>query len=209
MSEVKRTDEIQGEILHVYDDIEEADNALPAWWLLTFYGAIAFGLVYWFYFHVYGIGKLQRERYADAVAAAEAERSVVSDESLEALTNDQSALASGQEIFTAQCVACHDTKGQGREGLGPNLTDKYWIHGGAPTDIYGTVSNGVTEKGMPPWAPILGEQGVKEVVAYVLTLRNTDVPGKGPEGELWQPGGTTAEAAEPTDAAAQEQDTGQ
>ena len=26
MSDVKRTDEIQGEILHVYDDIEEADN---------------------------------------------------------------------------------------------------------------------------------------------------------------------------------------
>ena len=24
-----------------------------SWWLLTFYGAIAFGLVYWFYFHVY------------------------------------------------------------------------------------------------------------------------------------------------------------
>ena len=42
MSEGKRTDEIQGEILHVYDDIEEADNNLPTWWLLTFYGAIAF-----------------------------------------------------------------------------------------------------------------------------------------------------------------------
>ena len=53
MSEGKRTDEIQGEILHVYDDIEEADNNLPTWWLLTFYGAIAFGLVYWFYYHEY------------------------------------------------------------------------------------------------------------------------------------------------------------
>ena len=56
MSEAKRTDEIQGEILHVYDDIEEADNNLPLWWLLTFYGAIAFGVVYWFYFHEFAIG---------------------------------------------------------------------------------------------------------------------------------------------------------
>jgi cytochrome c oxidase cbb3-type subunit 3 len=188
MSEVKRTDEIQGEILHVYDDIEEADNNLPAWWLLTFYGAVAFGLVYWFYYHEYGIGKLQPQRYADAVAAEEAQRSIVTDESLEALTSDSGALAAGQEIFNAQCVACHDTKGQGREGLGPNLTDKYWIHGGAPTDIYATITNGVAAKGMPPWAPILGEQGVKEVAAYLLTLRNTEVPGKAPEGEIWPPG---------------------
>ena len=47
MSEGKRTDEIQGEILHVYDDIEEADNNLPTWWLLTFYGAIAAGIYEW------------------------------------------------------------------------------------------------------------------------------------------------------------------
>ncbi len=59
MSDEKRTDEIQGEILHVYDGIEEADNNLPTWWLLTFFGAVAFGLVYWFHYHEYGIGKLQ------------------------------------------------------------------------------------------------------------------------------------------------------
>jgi cytochrome c oxidase cbb3-type subunit 3 len=196
MSEVKRTDEIQGEILHVYDDIEEADNNLPAWWLLTFYGAVAFGLVYWFYYHEYGIGSLQPEKYADAVAAAEAQKSVVTDESLDALALDQSAVASGSTIFVAQCVACHDTKGQGRVGLGPNLTDKYWIHGGAPTDIHSTVTNGVAAKGMPPWAPILGEEGVRQVVAYILTLRNTEVPGKEPEGEIWEPGGAGGDVAE-------------
>jgi cytochrome c oxidase cbb3-type subunit 3 len=192
MSEAKRTDEIQGEILHVYDDIEEADNNLPTWWLLTFYGAVVFGLVYWFYFHEYAIGQLQPQKYAEAVAAAEAERSIVTDESLEALALDESALVKGQEIFMAQCFACHDAKGQGREGLGPNLTDKYWVHGGAPTDIHATVTNGVAAKGMPPWTPILGEQGVNQVVAYILTIRNTEVPGKGPEGEIWKPGGEVA-----------------
>ncbi|MBW1830481.1 MAG: c-type cytochrome [Deltaproteobacteria bacterium] len=129
--EVKRTDEIQGEILHVYDDIEEADNNLPVWWLLTFYAAIAFGLVYWFYYHEYGIGKLPPQIHAEAIAAAEAERSIVTDESLDALALDESAVEAGQEIFMAQCFACHDAQGQGREGLGPNLTDKYWVHGGA------------------------------------------------------------------------------
>lgn len=189
MSNVKRTDEIQGEILHVYDDIEEADNNLPTWWLLTFYGAIAFALVYWFYYQVYGVGRSQRDKYEAAVAAAEAEKSIVSNESLAALALDDGAVASGSEIFGAQCVACHDTQAQGREGLGPNLTDAYWIHGGAPVDIHATITNGVAAKGMPPWAPILGEQGVNQVVAYVLTLRDTNVPGKAPEGELWNPNG--------------------
>lgn len=188
MNEVKRTDQIQGDILHVYDDIEEADNKLPTWWLLTFYGAIAFGLVYWFYYQEYGIGKSQLEVYDQAIAAAEAQRSIVTDESLDALSLDESAVAAGRETFMTQCVACHDTKAQGRVGLGANLTDAYWIHGGAPTDIHATVTHGVPAKGMPPWAPILGEQGVNQVVAYVLTLRNTNVPGKPPEGEIWQPG---------------------
>jgi cytochrome c oxidase cbb3-type subunit 3 len=46
---------------------------------------------------------------------------------------------------------------------------------------------------MPAWAPILGEEGVKQVVAYVLTLRNTEVPGVEPQGEIWEPGGTLAD----------------
>ena len=199
MSEAKRTDEIQGEILHVYDDIEEADNNLPTWWLLTFYGAIAFGLVYWFYYHEFAIGKLQPEKYADAVAAAEAEKSIVTDESLDALALDQAAVESGKAIFTAQCAACHD-QGQGRVGLGSNLTDEYWVYGGAPTDIHAIVANGIAAKGMPPWAPILGDQGVNEVVAYVLTMRNTNLEGGKPVedyAKIWKPGEVADEASDP------------
>ncbi len=200
MSEAHRTDEIQGEILHVYDGIEEADNNLPTWWLLTFYGAIAFGLVYWFYFHVYAIGDLQPQKYAEAIAEAEAQKSIVTDETLDALALDTTAVAAGKEIFTAQCVACH-AQGQGVVGLGSNLTDKYWVHGGAPTNIHAIVTNGIAEKGMPPWAPILGETGVNQVVAYVLTMRNTNMEGGKPVedyAEEWDPDAEVApDAADP------------
>ena len=96
-------------------------------------------------------------------------------------------MAAGKETFMAQCVACHDTQGQGRIGLGSNLTDEFWVNGGAPTDIHAIVTNGIAEKGMPPWAPILGERGVNQVVAYVLTLRNTNVEGGKPVEENAKP----------------------
>jgi len=195
MSEGKRTDEIQGEILHVYDDIEEADNNLPTWWLLTFYGAVVFGLVYWFYYHEYGIGKLQPEVYAEQMAAVAAERTIVTDESLQALMEDEAAVEAGEKIFTTQCFACHD-QGQGRVALGSNLTDKYWVRGGAPTDIHGVVTEGIPEKGMTPWGAILGEEGVSQVTAYVLTMRNTNLEGGKPveeEAKVWPPEDEVAE----------------
>ena len=47
-----------------------------------------------------------------------------------------------------------------------------------------TVRDGNPLKGMPSWGPQLGATRVQAVTAYVLTLRNTNVPGgKPPQGD--------------------------
>ena len=102
---------------------------------------------------------------------------------LATIAKDPATLAQGKDVFVSTCAPCHKPDGGGN--IGPNLTDAYWIHGSKPTDIYRTVTEGVPAKGMPTWAPVLGEQRVEAVVAYVISIENTNVPGgKAPQGEL-------------------------
>jgi cytochrome c oxidase cbb3-type subunit 3 len=77
------------------------------------------------------------------------------------------AVAAGKEIYTANCVACHGPTMQG--GIGPSLVDTVWIHGGNPEQILATITNGVPEKGMLTWGPILGPEKVAQVAAYVVS----------------------------------------
>ncbi|QQR88617.1 MAG: c-type cytochrome [Myxococcales bacterium] len=207
MSEVRRTDEIQGDIIHEYDGIEEADNRLPNWWLATFYIAVIFAIGYWFYYQVYESGLQPLAAYQAKIAEnSNAPKEEVSAEMLNSMSADAAAVEAGKAVFVANCVACHLDKGQGN--IGPNLTDAYWIHGGAATDIYKIVDQGFAAKGMPAWGPVLGAEKAKQVVAFVLTLRNTNVPGKAPEGEEWKEGGAESapeeQTVEETDSSANE-----
>lgn len=179
----------QAKILdHDYDGIQEYDNRLPNWWLWTFYGAIIFSLFYWLHFHSIGTGTLPQEKYqlemqeaqarADALAAAQP----LTDDSLFELSKDAAAVQAGRETFLSNCVACHLPTGGG--SIGPNLTDSHWIHGGQPTDLYRTITKGVIDKQMPAWEPILGPLRCRQLVAFLLTIRDTNVPGgKAPEGK--------------------------
>jgi cytochrome c oxidase cbb3-type subunit 3 len=186
MGEVRRTDEIQGKIIHEYDGIEEADNALPRWWLAIFYLSTAFAVAYWFYYHEFGIGLGSYDAYEAALQArAGGAPAAATPEELEALSQDPEAVAQGQTTFQTSCVACHGTQGEGK--IGPNLTDDFWIHKGGAGDIYKTIGEGVVAKGMPAWRLSLGADKVAKVTAFVLTLRNTHVAGKEPQGERWVP----------------------
>jgi cytochrome c oxidase cbb3-type subunit 3 len=167
---------------HVYDGIREFDNQLPNWWLLTFWGSIVFAMVYWFLYQSAGILPSHASEFAVEKAAWEEKMlaSQVTPEELGALVADPAVVARGAETFKTYCVACHGESAEGK--IGPNLTDKWWIHGSDPVSIYKVVSTGVLEKGMVAWRPTLGDTKVREVSAYVLTLANTNVAGKAPEG---------------------------
>jgi cytochrome c oxidase cbb3-type subunit 3 len=172
---------------HEYDGIVEHDNKLPLWWQLTLYGAVVFALVYWFGRRLDAIASPE-QAYAQemaiqhAVEAAEArKRGTLDDTALATFGRDPATIAQGREIFASTCAPCHRSDGGGN--IGPNLTDAYWIHGSKPMNIFEDVRDGVPTKGMPTWGPQLGEQRVETVVAYVLSIRDTNVAGgKAPQG---------------------------
>ena len=176
---------------HSYDGIQEFDNPMPRWWVYLFWATIVFSVLYWLNVPGFGIGKGQISDYdrdmATAAAAAAKQRAAepagASPEQRMAMTKDASVLALGKQTYTQNCAACHRADAGGQ--IGPNLTDDYWLHGGALEEMHKTVADGVLEKGMPPWGKVLKPAQLDAVVAYVYTLRGTTVPNpKAPQGEL-------------------------
>jgi cytochrome c oxidase cbb3-type subunit 3 len=166
-----------------YDGIQEQDNHLPRWWLVTLYGAMAFSVVYWQYFHTFQVGMQPAEEIAAWQEEQDKKRGAneVTEPMLLAAAAGQDA-QDGAAIFKANCLACHGEQGEGK--IGPNLTDAAWLHGGAPMAVHASVANGWPLKGMPAWGPVLGTRKVKQVTAYIITLKGKNLPGKAAEGTV-------------------------
>lgn len=162
---------------HDYDGIQELNNPLPNWWQLIFYGSIIFAFFYTMHYE-FGSGlssqarlnvlmeEVQSKSQKEALAASK----VVVD--YEALLKDPQAISQGKAVFVGKCAPCHGPDGGGV--IGPNLTDKYWIHGdGKAETIADLVRKGVPDKGMPPWDSVLTAKEVNEVTAYVKSIAGT------------------------------------
>lgn len=177
---------------HDYDGIRELDNSLPPWWIAMFYISIVVAVVYFGYYHVMDYGHLSGEAYEKEMAAAEqqikrylASQANTVDETNVTMLEDIDAIAIGQTTYNANCAACHGTMGEG--GVGPNLTDPYWLHGGDIKDVFKTIKYGVPEKGMIAWKSQLRPVEIHQIASYIMTLHGTAPPNaKDPQGELYQ-----------------------
>ena len=173
---------------HSYDGITEYDNPLPTWWLWTFFLTIIFSFIYYVHYTVGGGPTLSDEL---KVAMAEIQKgkeqvpvAIESEEKLVEIMKKDGFLELGATAFTAKCAACHGNELQGL--IGPNLTDKYWIHGkGTRTDIIKVVRDGVPDKGMPPWGQTMSSEEAYAVTAYIYSkLGSNPANAKAPQGNL-------------------------
>lgn len=176
---------------HEYDGIRELDNKLPPWWLYGFYFTIIFGVIYIFYYH-FGNGLSQDEEFKaeiiEANAAIQANLSTMEDlvdESNVTLLTEEADMVSGGNVYKANCAVCHSADGGG--GVGPNFTDKYWLHGGDLTSIFKTIKYGVPAKGMIAWETQLSATQIQQVSSFIYAMEGTTpATPKDPQGELFE-----------------------
>ena len=134
-------------------------------------------------------GDIWTEGSGDGAATSEgaAEEAVVEVEEIE-LLKDAASLASGKVIFDNMCVACHGTSGGSNPGgVGPNLTDEYWLKGGGISNVYHTIKVGVPAKGMIAWEGTLTPQQMQEAASYIISLGGSKPENaKEAQGDKWE-----------------------
>ncbi|HRK56178.1 MAG TPA: cytochrome-c oxidase, cbb3-type subunit III [Burkholderiaceae bacterium] len=165
---------------HVWDgDIRELNQPMPRWWMWLFYLTIVFSLGYLVLYP--GLGTVfkgtlawtSEGEHARDVAQAAQRFGPLYDaylaQDLVSVSRDARAMQMGERLFQNNCAACHGADGRG--GLGfPNLTDEEWLYGSSAEAIELSISQG--RAGMMPalGAAIGGDQGVSDMVQYVLSL---------------------------------------
>jgi cytochrome c oxidase cbb3-type subunit 3 len=110
----------------------------------------------------------------------------ITDQTISGFTAKADMMLSAKALYAQRCAVCHGNAGQGN--IGPNLTDDYWLHGGRPTEIYHTITEGVPAKGMIAWKTQLGAGQILALAAYVDSLHGTNPPNpKAPQGDAVKP----------------------
>lgn len=174
---------------HSFDGIEEYDNPLPKWWFMLFVGTIIFAVVYLVLYPGLGNWKgilpgyeggwTQDKQWQKEVDKAQAQYGPIYAKyaamPIAEVAKDEQALKMGGRLFSTYCSICHGSDAKGAVGF-PNLADNNWRWGGEPDTIKATILHGRMAM-MPAWGQVIGDEGVKNVSAYVRsTLAGLPLP---------------------------------
>lgn len=170
----QQSDATDQKLSHVYDGIEEYDNPLPRWWFMLYMGTVVFSVGYLILYPGMGNYKglfnwTSANQWEREVEKADAKYGPIfakyASMSIEEVAKDADAQKMGSRLFASHCSICHGSDAKGTPGF-PNLTDKDWRWGGDAATIKASIMNGRTGV-MPAQGDIIGEEGVKNVAAYV------------------------------------------
>ncbi len=192
-------DIIKLDLGHDYDGIKELDNDIPIWWKYGFGFCILFGIVYLYSYHIAESRPLQQkelqidQEIAAVKQAAYLEKSANNVDEKTVKMLGLADIEAGKALFIkpGACATCHAENGSsivnGAPGIGPNLTDEYWIHKGDIKSIFTTIKYGWPEKGMKSWKDDYSPLQIAQLASYVKSLQGTNPsPAKEKQGELFK-----------------------
>ena len=189
----------KGEVVlreHQFDGIQEFDQKLPNWWLITLYVAIAWAAVHWFLYYHTSMFQTDAERMeqweVQLAENKEAElKKVLENLNDEVLINqwstDPDILAEGSAKYSTFCIACHaqdlSATVAGAPLPGLSLVDGEWKFGGKPMDIFKIIKDGSPPESeghngakMVPWGLTLTPMEIAQLTAYVVSKNREEFP---------------------------------
>ncbi|WP_262149146.1 cbb3-type cytochrome c oxidase N-terminal domain-containing protein [Chryseobacterium foetidum] len=182
---------------HGFDGITELDNSLPKWWIGLFYFGMAFCAIYLIAFAFTDYAHPEAELNSETkrmLASIEEFEKTAPQINLESAKYNADYIAEGQELFKTNCVSCHADNGKG--GIGPNLTDKYWINIQEKSlfkNVFWMLENGSPNN--PTMRPFIKDgtisgRDAEKIAAYVYHINQEKAPitqkdgGAAPQGEV-------------------------
>ena len=181
---------------HGFDGIMELDNQLPKWWLGLFWFGVAYCIIYvtsYFLTDFANPIKEYDQEHKAQIASIEEYMKTVPQATIETAEFSEDKIEEGKAIFVENCVTCHGDNGKG--GIGPNLTDNFWINQTEKTlfkNVFHMVENGSTNNPtMQAWGKngVLTGNQIEKVAAYVYHINQEQAPvtqaqgGAAPQGD--------------------------
>ncbi|MDH4562537.1 cytochrome-c oxidase, cbb3-type subunit III [Pseudomonas sp. BN411] len=197
----QRQESTEETVGHAFDGIEEYDNPLPKWWFMLFVITLIFAVGYLVMYPGMGNWKGIFPGYGEVTEGKpfangqsgwtgvhqwEKEMDKADKEygpifakyaamPIKEVAQDPKALKMGGRMFASYCSVCHGSDAKGAYGF-PNLTDHDWRWGGEAATIKTTILGG-RHGVMPAWGEVIGDQGVRDVAAFLrVTLHGRELP---------------------------------
>lgn len=162
---------------HVHDGIVEYDNDPPLWLTATFFISMVWGIGYLLWMHLSVSSKLGPDRLqADLAALAELRASKdtgpLDEAAMRALSTVPERIARGEALYAAnECATCHGVDGTSDANRsGPNLRDRWWMHGSTMEDIANIIREGANNNAMPAQGRKLSNQDIANLTIYLVSL---------------------------------------
>ena len=177
---------------HNYDGIQEYDNPTPAWWSWVFAATCIFAFLY-MSLNLMATGGLSPKAEFERAKLANLQKKFGKIGELEPdettilqYANAQEWVAMGKGVFLTHCTSCHGSNAAGSTAA-PNLTDEHYIYVKSAADFADVITNGRGDGKMPAWGGRLHPNEIVLVASYLASIRGTNLPGKGAQGEVPPP----------------------
>ena len=158
---------------HEFDGIREADNPAPMWFTLLFWGTVIWAGGYFLHYN-YGPGKVGVAAWQQADVAVQEVKAKhatgpLSEEQLRGLSTNPERIASGKQLYaSAGCITCHGPETLG--AVGPNLRDRFWIHGSTMVEIATVIAKGAANNTMPAQEKLLAGDDITNLTIFLVSV---------------------------------------